>query len=142
MYYLCTNIMDWEPERLWRTYTILTDLEAVFRSLKSELGMRPVYHQTAQRVEAHLWITLLAYHLVHHIRMRLKAEGIHDSWDMLRQRMRTHMRVTTPMRTKDNKTLHIRKASRPEPWQQVIYQALNLSSNPGEICKTVILDKD
>jgi transposase len=140
VYCLRTNIMDWDAEKLWRTYIMLTDLEAVFRSLKSELGMRPVYHQTKQRVQGHLWITLLAYHLVHHIRLRLKAKGIHDSWDTLRQRMRSHMRVTTTMRTQDNKTLHIRKAARPEPWQKVIYQALDLSHHPGGIRKTIIPD--
>ncbi len=140
VYCLRTNMMDWDAEKLWRTYIMLTDLEAVFRSLKSELGMRPVYHQTTMRVEGHLWITLLAYHLVHHIRLRLKAAGIHDSWDTLRQRMRSHMRVTTTMRTKDNKTLHIRKAARPEPWQQAIYKALDLPQNPGGIRKTIIPD--
>ena len=138
VYCLRTNMMDWDAGKLWRTYIMLTDLEAVFRSLKSELGMRPVYHQTTQRVEGHLWITLLAYHLVHHIRLRLKAADIHDSWDTLRQRMRSHMRVTTTMRTKDNKTLHIRKTARPEPWQQAIYQALDLPQNPGGIRKTII----
>ena len=138
VYCLRTNMMDWDAGKLWRTYIMLTDLEAVFRSLKSELGMRPVYHQTTQRVEGHLWITLLAYHLVHHIRLRLKAADIHDSWDTLRQRMRSHMRVTTTMRTKDNKTLHIRKAARPEPWQQAIYQALDLPQNPGGIRTTII----
>ncbi len=140
VYCLRTNMLDWDAEKLWRTYLMLTDLEAVFRSLKSELGMRPVYHQTTMRVEGHLWITLLAYHLVHHIRLRLKAAGIHDSWDTLRQRMRSHMRVTTTMRTKDNKTLHIRKAARPEPWQQAIYQVLDLPHNPGGIRKTIIPD--
>jgi len=75
---------------------------------------------------------------VHHIRLRLKAADIHDSWDTLRQRMRSHMRVTTTMRTKDNKTLHIRKTARPEPWQQAIYQALDLPQNPGGIRKTII----
>ena len=140
VYCLRTNMLDWDAEKLWRTYIMLTDLEAVFRSLKSELGMRPVYHQTTMRAEGHLWITLLAYHLVHHIRLRLKTAGIHDSWDTLRQRMRSHMRVTTTMRTKDNKTLHIRKAARPEPWQQAIYQALDLPHNPGGIRKTIIPD--
>lgn len=46
VYCLRTNQMDWDEARLWRTYTMLTDLEAVFRSLKSELGLRPVFHQT------------------------------------------------------------------------------------------------
>jgi len=74
---------------------MLTDIEAAFRSMKSELGMRPVYHRIQDRVEGHLWITLLAYHLVHSIRLRLKDHHIHDSWETLRRTMRGHMRVTT-----------------------------------------------
>ena len=51
-------------ETLWRTYITLTDLEAVFRSLKSELGLRPIYHHKTLRTEGHLFITVLAYQLV------------------------------------------------------------------------------
>ena len=138
VYCLRTNLCDWDAERLWRTYIMLTDLEAVFRSMKSELGMRPVYHQTTARVEGHLWITLLAYHLVHTLRTRLKEHDIHDSWETLRRRMRGHMRVTTSFRTQDGTTLHLRKAARPEAWQQTIYTALGLSSNPGGTRKTVL----
>jgi len=52
--------------------------------------------------------------------------------------MRGHMRVTTSFRTQNGTTLHIRKAARPEAWQQTIYSALGLSSNPGGIRKTVL----
>jgi len=142
VYCLRTNLLDWDAERLWRTYIMLTDLEAVFRSMKSELGMRSVYHQTTERVEAHLWITLLAYHLVHVIRTRLAKQGIHESWETLRRRMCGHMRVTTTFRTDDGATLHIKKAARPEAWQQAIYTALELSSNPGGTCKTIIENGD
>ena len=140
VYCLRTNITAWDDEKLWRTYIMLTDIEAAFRSMKSELGMRPVYHQIQDRVEGHLWITLLAYHLVHTIRLRLKDHDIHDSWETLRRTMRGHMRVTTTMRTKQNETIHIRKAARPEAWQQTIYSALGLSQNPGGIMKTIVPD--
>ncbi len=140
VYCLRTNIKDWDDEKLWRTYTMLTDIEAAFRSMKSELGMRPVYHQTTERVEGHLWITLLAYHLVHSIRMRLKEHDIHDSWETLRRTMRGHMRVTTTMRTKQGDTVHIRKAARPEAWQQAIYKTLGLNQNPGGTMKTIVPD--
>jgi len=100
--------------------------------------MRPVYHQTTERVEGHLWITLLAYHLVHVLRVRLKEQGLHDSWESLRRRMRGHMRVTTSLRTQEGTTLHIRKAARPEAWQQTIYTALGITSNPGGTRKTVL----
>jgi len=141
VYCLRTNLKDWDDELLWRTYIMLTDIEAAFRSMKSELGMRPVYHRTTERVEGHLWITLLAYHLVHSIRIRLKDQGIHDSWETLRRTMRGHKRVTTTMRTRLGDTLHIRKAARPEAWQQTIYKALGLNQNPGGIMKTIMPDR-
>jgi hypothetical protein len=65
VYCLRTSHADWDESLLWNTYTMLTDLEAVFRSLKSELGLRPIHHQITDRVAGHLFITVLAYHLVH-----------------------------------------------------------------------------
>jgi len=56
VYKLRTTLTDWDDESLWRTYTMLTDLESVFKSLKSELGMRPVYHQKEERCDGHLFI--------------------------------------------------------------------------------------
>ncbi|WP_300988882.1 transposase [Thiocapsa sp.] len=76
VYCLRTNEPTWDSEQLWRIDVMLTDLEAVFRSLKSELGLRPVYHQTAERAEGHLFITVLAYQFVQIIRRRLRAHGI------------------------------------------------------------------
>ncbi len=78
VYCLRTNELTWDAERLWRTYFMLTDLEAVFRSVKSELGLRPVFHRTEGRVDAHLFITVLAYQFVQLIRRRLRAQGIND----------------------------------------------------------------
>jgi transposase len=73
VYCLRTNQDQWDEATLWYTYTLLTDLEAVFRSLKSELGLRPVFHHKTGRISAHLFISVLAYHLVHIIRVQLKA---------------------------------------------------------------------
>ena len=64
VYCLRSNQTDWCAEKMWRTYIMLTDLEAVFRSLKSELGLRPIYHQKQHRSNGHLFITVLAYQLV------------------------------------------------------------------------------
>jgi len=63
----------------WQTYTMLTEVEAVFRSLKSELGLRPIFHQQTDRISAHLFISVLAYHLIQIIRFRLKKIDIHNS---------------------------------------------------------------
>lgn len=70
---------------MWRTFMMLTHLEAVFRSLKSELGLLPVFHHQENRVDGHLFITVLAYQFVQIIRRQLKEQGIADRWDTLRE---------------------------------------------------------
>lgn len=138
VYCLRTSQTDWDESTLWNTYTMLTDLEAVFRSLKSELGLRPVHHQIAKRVSGHLFITLLAYHLVHTIRFRLKQVDMHSSWSSLRKLLSTQNRVTVSMQCKNGGTVHVRKSTRPEPKQQEIYSALGVQSHPGHTIKTTI----
>ena len=80
VYCLRSNQTDWDEESLWRTYATLTDVEAVFRSLKSELGLRPIYHHKPVRSEGHLFLTVIAYQLVQVIRKRLKQRGDSSSW--------------------------------------------------------------
>lgn len=138
VYCLRTSQTDWDETTLWKTYTMLTDLEAVFRSLKSELGLRPIHHQIADRVSGHLFITLLAYHLVHTIRFRLKQADIHSSWSSLRKILSTQSRVTVSMKCKKGNIVHVRKSTRPEPKQQEIYSALGIKSHPGHTTKTTI----
>ena len=137
VYCLRTNETDWDESTLWRTYTMLTDLEAVFRSLKSELGLRPVFHRKTDRVSAHLFISVLAYHLVHTIRFQLKAARIHLSWEGIRRELAGQDRVTVMLKRADGKTIHIRKATRAELRQQVIYDALGISDRPGRTEKTI-----
>ncbi len=138
VYCLRTNQNTWDESTLWRTYTMLTDLEAVFRSLKSELGLRPVFHQKTKRVSGHLFITLLAYHLIHTIRCQLKMKNIHSSWSDLRKQLKGQDRITVSMNCQNSETVHIRKSTRPEPRQQVIYDALGLSHYPGRTIKKVV----
>ncbi len=57
---LRSNILDWDAERMWRTCMTLTEVESVFRALKSELGLRPVYHQKPHRADGHLLADLSA----------------------------------------------------------------------------------
>ena len=138
VYCLRTNLTDWNEETLWRTYTMLTDLESVFRSLKSELGLRPIYHRKEERVNGHIFITLIAYHLVQTLRYQLKAEHINDSWQTIRQTMGNQQRITVILRREDGKTIHLRKATNAEPRQSVIYKALEISAQPGGVKKTLI----
>jgi len=138
VYCLRTSHTDWDESTLWNTYTMLTDLEAAFRSLKSELSLRPVHHQLTDRVSGHLFITVLAYHLVHTIRLRLKQMQNYISWSRLRELLSTQNRVTVSLQCKNGSTVHIRKSTRPEPKQQEIYSALGVPSHPGRSIKTTI----
>ena len=138
VYCLRTNETSWDSERLWRTYIMLTDLEAVFRSLKSELGLRPVYHHKEHRVDGHLFITVLAYQLVQIIRRQLQTRGIKARWRSLRDTLSVQQRVTASFRCADGRTLHVRKATRPEPELAAIYQALSLDPLPGGVIKTYV----
>jgi len=141
VYCLRTSQTGWDESTLWKTYTMLTDLEAVFRTLKSELGLRPVHHQIADRVSGHLFITVLAYHLVHVIRCQLKLADIHDNWTTLRNILLPHSRVMVSMQSKNGDTIHVRKSMRPEPQQQKIYSLLGVKSHPGNVVKTTIATK-
>ena len=138
VYCLRTNQTDWDEETLWRTYVTLTDIEAVFRSLKSELGLRPIFHHKPIRAEGHLFITVIAYQLVQVIRRRLRQTGETASWDTLRQSLEGHQRLTATFRRADGRTLHVRKATRAEPPQHAIYDALSVDPEPGGIQKTIV----
>jgi transposase len=138
VYCLRTDQAQWNEKTLWETYTMLTDLEAVFRTLKSELGLRPIFHHKTERTSAHLFISVLAYHLVHTIRHQLKACGITLSWEGLRRQLDGQDRVTVSMRCPDGEQIFVRKSTRAEPRQSVIYHALGISSSPGITEKTVV----
>ena len=113
-------------EELWRVYTQLTEVEAAFRSLKSTLGLRPIYHRLESRIDAHLFITLLAYHVLHAIRFELKQHNIHHSWEEIRRILQHQTRVTTSIKRKDGKQLRVRTTTKPTTAQREIYSALRL----------------
>ncbi len=139
VYCLRSNQTDWDAETMWRTSITLTDLEAVFRSLKSELGLRPIFHQKPDRANGHLFITVLAYQLVQVIRRRLREHGEHASWRTVRSILAGQQRVTATFRRADGRTLHVRKATEAEPAQRAIYDALGADPAPGGI-RTVLAE--
>ena len=137
-YVLRSNLADKNEKEVFDIFTMLLDLEDAFRSMKSELGLRPVHHQTEYRCDGHLFITVLAYHVLHSIRLKLKLHGITHSWSTIRSRLSTHYRVTTSVKRSDGKMLFIRKTAKPEDCHIEIYDALGLSHRPGKISKTIL----
>lgn len=132
-YALRSNDTSLDGEALWRTYTTLTDVEAAFRSLKSELGLRPIHHQLDRRTKAHLWISVLAYQCVQYLRRQLKAHGIDARWQTLRTELSQHQRITATFNARDGGRLHVRKTTQSSAEVQAIYRALNINPNPGGI---------
>ena len=137
IYCLRTNEMNWDEASLWKTYIMLTDLEAVFRSLKSELGLRPIYHHKEDRAEGHLFITVLAYQAVQALRRKLKTQDINESWTTLREIFSVQQRVTATFKQRDGRTLHVRKTTVAEPKLRRLYDALNLTASPVGVRKLV-----
>ena len=131
VYCLRTNELNWDEATLWQTYTMLTDLEAVFRSLKSELGLRPVFHHKEERADGHLFISVLAYQAIQALRQQLKAPGIKESWKTLRVILAGQHRITATFKQRDGRILHVRKTTAAEPKQRMLYQALSLGVTGG-----------
>lgn len=137
-YILRTNLKNTDEKRIFDTFTMLLEVEDSFRSMKSDLGLRPIYHQTEFRCDGHLFITVLAYHVLQSIRVRLRNKGLFLSWSTIRSILSTHFRVTTSMRRSDGKMIYIRKTAKPEGCHTRIYDALNLPHRPGGVSKIIL----
>ena len=111
---------------IWRLYTMLTKVEAAFRSLKTDLGVRPVYHQLGERTMGHLFISVLAYHLLICIEQKMLKCGDHRSWSTIRKTLSTHRRSTVVMTAEDGRIYHIRVSGTPESVHQDIYRILKI----------------
>jgi len=141
VYCLRTSHKDMDESTIWQIYIMLTELESVFNTLKTDLGLRPVYHQIKERVEGHLFISVLAYHLIHSIRYRLKKRGINTGWSGLKDKLTGQHRVTVSMHSRNKEIVYVRKSTRPEPRQEEIYSALGISSRPGKTIKKIVSKK-
>jgi len=137
-YFLRTNLKDISPQALWHLYGNLRTIEDAFRFMKSSLGLRPVYHQKEKRVDAHLWVTILAYHLIQNCAYTLKKQGVSDSWESVRNLLSSRIRVTMQAKTSEGGMLYHRSTTRSEPHQHRIYQAMGLSPQILKVKKTLV----
>lgn len=137
VYCLRSSETDRDAEKPWRTYSMLTDLEAVFRSLESERGLRPVFHHKEERADGPLFITVLAYRFVRILRRHPGDHDLHANWSTLRQWLGSQVRVTAVFQRPDGHAPHVRKATRPEGQHLDICSALGIDTRPGGIEKLV-----
>jgi transposase len=135
-YVLKTDRQDLTADEIWRTYILLTRVEAAFRAMKSPLLERPIFHHLEKRTQTHIFLCVLAYHLLVAIEKRFLDRGVHTSWWTLREQLRTHQVVTVVLPTKDGKVLKIRKGTTPELMHREIYATLQISAELMKPVKT------
>lgn len=124
--YHLRSSLDLSDQQLWRLYMTLTRVEDSFRSMKSELGLRPFHHQMQRRCRAHIWITVLAYHLLRWTEFSLKLQGYECTWNTLKRRLKTHCYATVVIPTAEGLEHHRRKPGRPNQTQKLIYSLLGI----------------
>lgn len=133
-YVLRTNRLDFTDEQIWQTYIMLGRIETAFRDMKSHLGLRPNFHQIEERVDSHMFISVLAYHLMHAIEHKLKMAGDSRSWWTIKTTLSTHERMTVEYISKDDEGIRynnkLRLNSRLESVHLEIYTKLGLSGRP------------
>ncbi|MEK6530289.1 MAG: IS1634 family transposase, partial [candidate division NC10 bacterium] len=125
-YVLRSNIADWSPEELWRTYIQLTEAEAAFRIHKSELSLRPIWHQRADRVQAHILVCFLAYVLWKTLEQWQRRAGLGQSPRTILDELRRIQSTDVVLPTTDGRELRLRCVVRPDPAQAALLDRLGL----------------
>ena len=133
-YLLRSDRKELSADEGWRIYAALTRAENAFRCMKSPLCERPIFHHLEHRVESHIFLCVLAYHLLVAIETTLLRQDIHTSWATVRDLLATHVVATIVLPTDQSGVLRIRRSATPEPDQKVIYEALGV---PMQIIRPV-----
>jgi hypothetical protein len=107
----------------------LTQAEEGFRALKTDLGLRPNYHHKEHRVDGHIFITVMAFHLWKWIRQKFDEHGERRDWVTVRRLLETHCYSTLIVPCEDGSVYHLRKPGRPEFQQHEIYEKLGIDVN-------------
>lgn len=138
VYFLRTTLESDNEELLWQSYNIIREIEATFRVLKTDLDLRPIYHQKDENTMAHLHLGILAYWVVNTVRFQLKQNGINSGWKEIVRIMNTQKAVSTLAQNQVEEVIKIRRCS--EPNQKVIqlYDALKYKYAPFKKKKSVV----
>ena len=122
-----------DPDALWRQYVQLTEVEAAFRALKSELAIRPIWHRIQRRVEAHILVAFLGYCLWIYLKQKLKmvAESITPARAL--ESLRSILMVEVWFRLRDGRHLCLPRITEPEIHQALLLHHLgwNLPEQPS-----------
>ena len=138
VYFLRTSLEVNSEEDLWQFYNAIREIEATFRVLKTDLDLRPIYHQKDESTMAHLHLGLLAYCVVNTVRHQLKKEDIHSGWREIVRTMNTQKAVTTLAQNVQDEVISIRRCSEPNQQVKRVYDALKYKYEPFKKKKSVV----
>lgn len=137
-YHLRTSRKDLSDDEIWLIYIMLTRVETAFHLLKGELGLRPFYHWKEDRCDAHIWITVLAYHLLRWIEYNLKLSGIECTYQEVRRLLQTHCYTTINLPCRNGKQYQLRRPGKPDERQKLIYSSLGIDVSTLPVHKVVM----
>jgi hypothetical protein len=138
IYFIRTNLKVEKETVLWEIYNTIREIESSFRTLKTDLDLRPIYHKNDESTMAHLHLGLLAYWLVNTIRYQLKPKGIKDGWQEIVRKANTQKMVTTSGTNVENRTIAVRRCSQPNKPLIELYRTLNFKTHPFVKRKSVV----
>ena len=137
--YLLRTSLDLKDEQtFWTIYNIIREIEYTFRTLKTDLDLRPIYHKTDEASIAHLHLGLLAYWLVATIRYQLKQKGYKHDWREIVRTMNTQKCVTTSVENIRDEVISVRQCTEPSENVKQIYGLLNYKYVPFVRKKSVV----
>ena len=125
-YLLRSNVTSGDPTVLWERYVQLTEIEAVFKALKSDLSVRPIHHQLEHRVEAHIFVAFLAYCLMVTLKKRLQAHAPGLTPKAVLEKLAAIQMLDVWLPTTDGRYLMMSRYTQPEAEQAVVLQKLRL----------------
>ncbi|HRQ51656.1 MAG TPA: IS1634 family transposase [Agriterribacter sp.] len=138
IYFLRTSLSLTDEVVVWNVYNTIREIENTFRTLKTDLDLRPIYHKSDTGAMAHLHLGLLAYQLVNTIRFKLKAQGIHSQWSEIVRIGNTQKIITTQGTNRAGITIGVRKCSEPIESLKAIQSALLIKPRPFAKRKSVV----
>ena len=130
MYFLRTNVDKIDEKTTWNYYNLIREIECTNRQLKTDLNLRPIYHQKDKASDAHLFLGLLAYWIVNTIRHKLKGHGETCYWTEIVRRMSTQKAVTTEATNALGEKVLMRLCSEPTKVAEDIYDKLKYKKMP------------
>ena len=138
IYFLRTNLPIKDEVVIWNIYNTIREIENSFRTLKTDLDLRPIFHKNDKSTMAHLHLGILAYWLVNTIRHQLKAHNINSNWTEIVRIANTQKVITTTGQNRTDKSISIRKCSIPNKNLQHILDTLKLKYQPFRKRKSVV----